>query len=141
MAAPIAKDRGLELTFSLPSDSAVHILGDFTNLRRLLWILVDNAMKYTPAQGRVDVSLTVLAVSATLAVRDTGLGISPLDLPHVFDRFYRTDPSRSMVERNGLGLAIAKWIAEIHNAQVTVSSALDSGTTFLVAFPTLLRES
>lgn len=140
MAAPIAKDRGLELTISLPSDSAVHVLGDFTNLRRLLWILVDNAMKYTPAQGRVDVSLTVLALSATLAVRDTGLGISSADLPHIFERFYRADPSRSMVEGNGLGLAIAKWIAEIHGALVTVSSLEYSGTTFLVAFPSLLTK-
>jgi signal transduction histidine kinase len=63
------------------------------------------------------------------------MGIAQADLPHIFDRFYRTDPSRSQVEGSGLGLAIAKWIAEMHHAEISVTSAERQGTIFRVAFP------
>jgi len=110
-------------------------LGDFSSLRRLLWILLDNALKYTPAPGQIDVALGSVSGRATLTVRDSGIGISPSDLPHIFDRFYRADPSRSQVEGNGLGLAIAKWIADLHHADLLVNSAQDEGSAFRVVFP------
>jgi signal transduction histidine kinase len=86
------------------------VLGDFTSLRRLFWILLDNALKYTQVPGLIEISLILSADHATVVVRDNGLGIPQADLPHVFDRFYRADPSRSQIEGSGLGLAIAKWI-------------------------------
>jgi signal transduction histidine kinase len=112
----------------------VNVLGDFQALRRLLWILLDNALKYTKAPGRIEVTLSTEGHQARVLVRDTGSGISESDLPHIFDRFYRADPSRSEIEGSGLGLAIAKWIADMHHAELSVESTEHQGTTFQVAF-------
>lgn len=135
MARPIADERQLKLTVSL-SEHLVNVLGDCTTLRRLVWILLDNALKYTQAPGRIDVALSATARMATVMVRDSGTGISEADLPHIFDRFYRADPSRSQIEGAGLGLSIAKWIAEMHHADLTVTSELNKGTIFQLVLPT-----
>jgi heavy metal sensor kinase len=135
MAQPIALERRLAFAADLPLSAPM--LGDETSLRRLTWILLDNALKYTPPGGRIDLSLTLTEDEATLQVRDTGVGIGAQDLPHIFDRFYRADPSRAMVEGNGLGLAIARWIAETHTAALTVTSAEGLGTTFQCSLPRL----
>jgi two-component system, OmpR family, heavy metal sensor histidine kinase CusS len=134
MARPLALERGLVVTVSVGAQF-VNVLGDFATLRRLLWILLDNALKYTQAPGHIDVALTTTASQATVQVRDSGAGISDTDLPHIFDRFYRADPSRSQIEGAGLGLAIAKWIAEMHNADLTVASELRKGTIFQLVLP------
>lgn len=134
MARPLAEKRNLELRMSLETPMA-KVLGDVMTLRRLLWILLDNALKYTQAPGRIDIALSVTAEQAKVTVRDTGVGISDSDLPHIFDRFYRADPSRSQIEGAGLGLAIAKWIAEMHHADLTVASELNNGTVFQLIFP------
>ena len=73
--------------------------------------------------------------AASLSIRDSGIGIAPALLPHVFERFFRADPSRSQVEGTGLGLAIAKWIADAHHAALSVSSIEGEGSTFSVVFP------
>jgi len=135
LARPVAKDRNLTFAVDTSGEVSVPVLGDHSSLRRLLWILIDNALKYTEPQGWIGVSLSVVEDRTTLSVRDTGVGISPADLPHVFDRFYRADPSRVLVEGNGLGLAIAKWIAETHRADLSVTSRQDVGTTFHLSFP------
>ena len=135
MARPIADGRNLTLSVSAGSGSSINVLGDFSSLRRLVWIMLDNALKYTPAPGTVDVKISVASERATLQVSDSGIGISQTDLPHIFDRFYRTDPSRSQVEGSGLGLAIAKWIAEMHHVELSVASTEHKGTTFQVVFP------
>ena len=70
-------------------------------------------------------------------MRDSGIGIAPSDLPFIFDRFYRADPSRSQVEGSGLGLSIAKWIAEMHHANLSVVSEENKGTTLGIVFPLL----
>jgi len=138
LAQPLARERRLDLSVSLSAGSLVNVLGDFPSLRRLFWILLDNALKYTDAPGRVDVSLSAAAGEAILVVRDSGMGISAADLPHVFERFYRADPSRSQVEGSGLGLAIAKWIADVHHAELSVQSQEQNGTVFRVVFPQFL---
>jgi heavy metal sensor kinase len=135
MARPIAQDRRLDLSISLGSSRHVNVFGDFAALRRLLWILLDNALKYTQSPGRVDVALIANSHQATVEVRDSGVGISAADLPHIFDRFYRADPSRSTIDGAGLGLAIAKWIAEMHHADLTVASELQKGTVFQLVLP------
>ena len=138
LARPIAEDRHLDLFVSLGAPRLVNVLGDFTTLRRLLWILLDNALKYTQAPGRIDVALSANSHQVTVEVRDSGVGISAADLPHIFDRFYRADPSRSNVEGAGLGLAIAKWIAKMHHAELSVSSEMHKGTIFRLVFPACL---
>jgi heavy metal sensor kinase len=135
MARPIADQSGLTLELVNRTNAGAKVLGDFASLRRLLWILVDNALKYTPAPGKIEVSLATVAEGTTLSVRDNGIGISATDLPRIFDRFYRADPSRGMVEGNGLGLAIAKWIAETHQAELLVASQESAGTIFWLTFP------
>ena len=134
-ARPLAEERHLSISASLGTDQPVNVMGDFPTLRRLLWILVDNALKYTPAPGHIDVILSTSPAEATVLVRDSGMGIAQSDLPFIFDRFYRADPSRSRVEGSGLGLSIAKWIAEMHKARLTVVSEENKETTFRIEFP------
>lgn len=134
MARPIAEERHLSLTVSLETP-VVKVLGDFGTLRRLLWILLDNSLKYTPAPGQIEVALCAIDRRATVSVRDSGTGISESDLPHIFDRFYRADRSRSQIHGSGLGLSIAKWIAALHHADLTVTSDLNYGTEFRLDLP------
>lgn len=134
MAQPIAKQQGLKLAMGSDFDK-VAVLGDEAALKRLVWILIDNALKYSKPQGRIEVSLSSVAGCAKVVVRDDGIGISAADLPRVFDRFYRADPSRGVVEGNGLGLAIAKWIAETHQAELSLTSEEGRGTCFTLLLP------
>jgi signal transduction histidine kinase len=135
LALPVAEKKNLGLTMSHLSGQPVTVLGNISSLRRLLWILLDNALKYTEAQGSIEVAVGTERGQAVLEVRDTGIGIASADLPHIFDRFYRADPSRSQVEGNGLGLAIAKWIAELHHADFSVASEEKIGTIVRFALP------
>jgi heavy metal sensor kinase len=135
MARPIAGERSHTLSLTLGANRLVSVLGDLANLRRLFWILLDNAFKYTPSPGHIDVSLTTTAREATVVVRDNGIGIPESALPRIFDRFYRADPSRSQVEGSGLGLSIARWIADTHRARLSVASVEHAGTTVRIAFP------
>jgi heavy metal sensor kinase len=132
---PLADERQLAMSVSFDTTRSVSVMGDFLSLRRLLWILLDNALKYTPSPGRIEVSLSAGATEATILVSDSGIGISESDLPFIFDRFYRADSSRSQVEGSGLGLAIAKWIAEMHRGSLSAISAEARGTTFHIVLP------
>jgi len=112
------------------------VRGNEAQLRRLLLILVDNALKYTPGGGRVTISGSADGSDVTISVADTGAGISPDDLPHVFERFWRADKVRSRESGGtGLGLTIAKQIAELHGAQLGVESEIGRGSTFSARFP------
>ena len=115
-------------------DGPFEIRGDRASLRRLIWTLLDNAIKYTPEGGRVDVLLEGNETQVRLRVRDTGVGIPAHLLPRVFERFFRADPARSQTG-TGLGLAIAKWIADVHQAELAVESEPGAGSVFTVAFP------
>jgi heavy metal sensor kinase len=130
----IAAERGLTLSCTTRVESAP-VLGDVQALKRLIWILLDNAIKYSRPNGTITAALDVVADHATLQVHDNGIGIAQADLPLIFDRFYRADPSRGVVEGNGLGLAIAQWIAESHQAQLTAQSSPQHGTIFELNFP------
>jgi two-component system OmpR family sensor kinase len=110
--------------------------GDPDRLRQLLLILLDNAIRYTPAPGRVTVALRRAGGAATIEVRDEGVGIAPEDLPRVFERFYRADPARSRDPGgSGLGLAIAQWIVARHGGTVTLQSRRGEGTVVAVELP------
>lgn len=105
-------------------------------IEELVYNLIENAIKYNRPEGSVNILLIREATCLTLKVKDTGIGISQNDLPHVFERFYRADKSRSQinVEGTGLGLAIVKHIAEFHNANLTINSKLNEGTCITVKF-------
>ena len=112
------------------------IQGDSDRVKQLLLILVDNAIKYTPPGGRVSLGLSRSGGYATFAVRDTGIGIAPDELPRVFERFYRADPARSRDSGGtGLGLPIAHWVARQHGGTVELESAPGRGTTATVRLP------
>jgi signal transduction histidine kinase len=138
---PMADERQLALSLSLDTNRIVSVLGDFPSLRRLLWILLDNALKYTPAPGRIEVTLNASTTEATVFVSDSGIGIAQSDLPFIFDRFYRADLSRSHVEGSGLGLAIAKKISEMHGGNLSAISEENRGTTFRIVLPLCNSES
>jgi heavy metal sensor kinase len=131
----LADERQLQISTEAPEDP-VYVEANDPALRRLLLLLLDNAVKYTPAGGRITVSVGSGAAGATVAVRDTGIGIAESALPHVFERFYRADESRNRdAGGTGLGLAIAKWIAERHRASLEAESVVGEGSTFRVRFP------
>ncbi len=114
----------------------VTVLGDADRLKQLFINLVENAVKYTPAGGSVQLSLSKNAGWARFEVSDTGIGIPPENLPHIFDRFYRVEKARARSHGgSGLGLSIAKWIATAHGGAIRVKSQLGAGTTFIVTLP------
>ncbi len=121
----------------------VCIMGDVDRLKQLLLNLISNAMKYTPAGGVVHVSLSKKNGWAYVKIKDTGVGIPAEDLPHIFDRFYRVDKARTRGQAGqggaGLGLAIAKWIAQAHGGNIDVSSEVGEGTTFTIILPTRME--
>lgn len=117
-------------------DQEVLVQGDRTALPRLLNILLDNAVKYTPGAGSIWVSLGIKNNRAIISVRDTGIGINEEDRPKIFERFYRADKARSRkLGGAGLGLAIAHWIVQQHEGSITVESVLGEGSTFVVQLP------
>lgn len=131
----LAEERQLEISAELP-DQPVYVEANDPALRRLLMLLVDNAVKYTPAGGRITVSVALDLSGATVTVRDTGIGIPDTALPHVFERFYRADESRNREAGGaGLGLSIARWIAERQHAHLEAESVVGRGSAFRVRFP------
>jgi signal transduction histidine kinase len=129
-----------DVQISLEEVDQVGVLGDSDRLKQLILNLVDNAIKYTPAGGKVMMSLSKEDGRAQLVVEDTGIGIPAVDLPHIFDRFYRVDKARTRAQGgSGLGLSIAKWIVEAHGGRIEVESKVGAGTTFRVYLPVLKR--
>ena len=110
------------------------VLGDEDALTQLLWILVDNAVKFTKAAGKIEIGLVQQNGTVRLTVADDGIGIPPADLERIFDRFYRVDPSRSGAGA-GIGLSIARWIAAQHQGTVTARNNDGPGSTFIVQLP------
>jgi len=118
------------------SGDSMWIQGDASSLRRLFLILIDNAVKYTPASGQVEVSLQRNDGYAVAQVRDTGIGIAEGDLPNVFERFYRADKARTRESGGvGLGLSIGRWITEVHAGTIEVQSSPGRGSIFQIRLP------
>jgi heavy metal sensor kinase len=125
----VAQAQNLELVCQISDDIVVE--GDAGWLERLLLNLLDNAFKFTPSGGRIVVQLSAQDGVAQLDVRNTGVGMTPDVLPHVFERFYRGDPARSSTNQGvGLGLSLVKWIAERHNATIEAVSQPGRGSVF-----------
>jgi len=128
-----------DITFE--SDEEVYIFGDAQLIKQALRILVDNSIKYTPENESVKVALFKEGDKAKIMVSDTGIGIAPADLPYIFDRFYRSDDSRTRkTGGSGLGLSIAKWIIERHGGTTEVVSRKDIGTKIILTLDAVKKE-
>jgi len=130
---PLAEEKNVAL--SCRALEKMMLSGDARMLQRMLANVLDNALKYTPSGGKVEVSLAGNENNTIIiTVRDTGIGISEADLPHVFERFYRCDRSRSQ-PGTGLGLSLARAIARAHGGDITATSTLDQGSKFTIRLP------
>lgn len=129
---PMAGEKGVELIADIAE--GIELYGDDGKLRRVLRVLVENALRHTETGGRITVRLTDEGKRCRLDVIDTGEGIAPDALAHLFERFYQADSSRQKGGA-GLGLSIAKWIVETHGGTIGVASKLGEGATFTVKLP------
>ncbi len=133
----LADHAGVTMEIRTPAAPVV-LAVDRSRMRQLVLNLIENAVKYTPRGGQVSVQLSASDGQILLTVADSGIGIAPGDLPHIFDRFWRADSARTRTGERpgaGLGLAISKWIAEAHGGAIEVQSRPGRGTTFTVTFP------
>lgn len=127
-------------TLTLDIGRSAEVIGDPDALRQLALILLDNAVKYSPNRGPIDVCLDADAHEARVKVADSGIGIAPDDLPQIFERFFRADRGRK-AGGTGLGLSIARWIAEQHGGRIEASSTPGKGSTFVVHLPLARRDA
>jgi signal transduction histidine kinase len=135
-AGMLGETTDISVRATLPA-GPVMLAVDAGRIRQLLLNLVTNAVKYTPAGGSVSLELVDTGATVTITVSDTGIGIAPGDLPHVFDRFWRADLARTRTGDRpgfGLGLAISRWIVEAHGGTIVVQSRPGRGTVFTVTF-------
>lgn len=131
---PIAKEKKIKI--NLDADE-IKTQGDENFVRELLTILVDNAIKFSKKEGKIEISIKAKNNCAQISVKDNGIGIDEKDIPYIFDRFYKADTSRSKNEAPGfgLGLSIAKEIVEAHKGKISVKSKKGTGTEFLIKLP------
>ncbi|MGA8234366.1 MAG: ATP-binding protein [Candidatus Acidiferrales bacterium] len=131
---PLATAKSIRLGSNVQPGVFVH--GDANWIERAILNLLDNGIKFTDGPGTVDVTLNPCQNDAVLTVQDTGIGIPTDSLPHIFDRFFRVEPSRSKsVQGVGLGLALAKWIIEKHRGHIEVQSQTGKGSSFTIRLP------
>jgi signal transduction histidine kinase len=130
----VAEERGVRLEALRVAPS--HVTGDEDQLRRLLFNLLDNAIKFTPSNGSVVIETVCADGKVCVTVSDSGVGIPPEHLPHVFERFYRVDPARGReVSGTGLGLAIARSIAVAHDGSIEMHSTFGLGARVILTLP------
>ena len=133
---PQAQKAGVGLQVNVPDNLPV-MMADGDRLAQVFTNLMDNALKFTPANGQVTLSAASVGAEMELSVADTGMGITRDALPRLFDRFYQADPSRAGGEKHGagLGLAIVKEIIQAHDGRISVRSQVEHGTTFVIHLP------
>jgi len=132
---PAAEDKGLTIDFT-PSDEALIVSGDKTALGRVLANLLDNAIKFSVERGMIKVASRNEKSNVIIEISDNGIGIEEKDLPHIFERFYRADKSRSTLG-NGLGLSLALSIVRVHGGEITVTSTKGKGSIFSIILPSI----
>lgn len=132
---PAAERAGVELTLSIP-DGIPLVRGDAKLLDRAIANIIENSILYNRAAGKVRAAFRANADSVSVVISDTGVGIPPADLPHIFERFFRVERHRSRnLGGTGLGLAITKKVFDLHNVQLSVQSELEQGTAFQFELP------
>ena len=130
-----ASEKGVSISVAVGPDAGV-VHADPTAVRQVIANLVDNAIRYTPRDGRITVFTERDGHGVWVGVRDTGIGIAPEHVPRIFERFYRVDPARSReAGGTGLGLSIVRHLAEAHGGRVRAESAPGRGTTIAALFP------
>ena len=129
---PTAEDKGITLSCDVTERSP--FVGDSRMIQRMLSNLLDNAIKYSSSGGSVIISISENDAQVVVSIKDRGIGISPEDLPHIFERFYRCDQSRSQAGI-GLGLSLARAIARAHGGEITAMSTPNQGSTFTIKLP------
>lgn len=137
MVRPVAEAGGIRLDIAI-ADGEHRVMGEFARLQQVLWNLLSNALKFTPTDGSVGVSLRRAGPAVEVRVADTGRGIDPNVLPHIFDRFWKGSSHSGALDRSGLGLglAIAKHVVELHDGTITAESdGKDRGAAFTVRLP------
>ena len=135
-----ARRKEAKIQLSVGALEPAATMGDPRQLRQVMLILLDNAIKYTPGSGRIRLSVTLQGGRAAVSVADTGMGIEPEILPHIFERFFRGDQARERDQHgSGLGLAIAQWIATAHGGEITVHSEPGKGSVFTMLLPLARR--
>jgi two-component system, OmpR family, sensor kinase len=135
----LARDR---VRIKVTEIDQVQVNGDRDRLEQVLINIISNAINYTPHGGDVLLSLAKMGKNARIIVKDTGVGISKEDLPHIFERFFRAEKSRSRKVQAGfgLGLSISNWIIEHHKGRIEVDSSEGNGTTFAIYLPLITGE-
>lgn len=131
---PLADKKNIQLKTDI-SDELVQLLGDESKIQSIVTNIVNNAIKFTPENGKVSVSVRNQNEELVIRVSDTGIGIPKEALPKIFDRFYRVLQTRKQIQGTGLGLAIAKEIVTMHGGRIEVESKVGQGTTFTVFLP------
>jgi len=127
----IAETKKIQLKFDADPLNGIQVFGDEERLKQVLINLIDNAIKYTPEGGIINIGVDVHEKDVIVKVQDSGIGIPEKDLPRIFERFYRVDKTRSRdVGGSGLGLSIVKHILEAHSSRITVESIKNEGTKF-----------
>ncbi len=137
---PQAQKAGVSLQLNIPSHLPA-LTGDGDRLAQVFMNLVDNALKFTPANGQVTLSAEQAGAEMEISITDTGEGIPQEALPHLFDRFYQVDRSRAGGEKHGagLGLAIVQEIVQAHGGRISIRSAVERGTTFVIHLPLIQK--
>lgn len=134
-AAVLGEEKDINVSF-YPAEEQIEFIGDSLRLRQLFLNLLSNAIKYTPGGGAVKMTLHQQGNDALVSISDTGIGIAPEHLPHIFERFYRVDKVKNSGDGgSGLGLSIVEWVAEAHGGTISVSSELGKGSEFVVRLP------
>jgi signal transduction histidine kinase len=133
----MAKQKNITFNVNLPNTTIPLFNCDKERIIQLITILVHNAISYTPENGKIDISLAYEKKHFTISVADNGIGIADDEKPKIFDRFYRSDKSRTSKEHFGLGLSIATQIVTAHNGHISVSDTPNGGATFTVCFKNL----
>lgn len=131
-----AETQSIALTLDA-GQSLPRVMVDVERMSQVLNNLVSNALRYTPSEGAITLAAKASGQKLLLSVKDTGMGIAPEDLPHIFERFYRADSQRARTEHDssGLGLAITKAIVESHGGEISAESQLNHGTTITITLP------
>ncbi|CAN5308473.1 hypothetical protein BH10PAT1_BH10PAT1_6150 [soil metagenome] len=131
---PLAKQKEIKIEIKIEN---IKIIGNIYGLTDLFVILLDNAVKYSPKNSKIEIKTTKIKDQVSISIKDNGIGISETDIPHVFDRFYRADEGRFKKGSGGygLGLSIAKKIIDTHHGNIHVESVLNKGTTFTITLP------
>lgn len=129
----IGKERGITINITAPEEDPCLIMGDYGRLRQMFMVIIDNAVKFSKEYGKIDITITKTEGKYNISIRDYGVGISPEQLPFIFEKFY-TSKMRQNEKGTGLGLMIARQIALRHGGDITVESKVMEGTTFYFSF-------